>query len=45
MGQEHVGGLAPDKHAELIVLALTDTLEHGGQPREDHARALVRLLR
>lgn len=45
MANEHIGALAPDKHAELIVLALADTLEHGGQPREDHERALVRLLR
>ncbi len=45
MGEEKVTALPPNKHAELIVLALTDTMEHGGQPRQDHARALVRLLR
>ena len=45
MGQEHIAGLSPDKHAELIALVLNDTMEHGGQPREDHTRALVRLLR
>lgn len=45
MGEEKVPSLPPAKHAELIVLALTDAIEHGGTPREDHARSLVRLLR
>ena len=45
MQEEKVSPLNPVKHAELIVLALADTMEHGGKPREDHARALVRLLR
>lgn len=44
MGDEHVAGVHPSKHAELINLVLKDALEHGGTPREDHVRALVRLL-
>lgn len=45
MSEEHVDSLPPTKHAELIAIALADTMEHGGQPREDHTRALVRLMR
>lgn len=33
---------APERPAAL--LAVTDTLEHGGVPREAHIRSVVRLL-
>lgn len=35
----------PERFADLVVLALTDAIEHGGQPREPHIRNVVRLLR
>ena len=35
----------PSKFGDLVILALNDAMEHGGQPRPDHARLLVRLLK
>lgn len=35
--------LSPIKALDLANLALTDALEHGGQPREQHIKTLVRL--
>ena len=31
--------------ADLLALAVTDTLEHCGVPRESHIRSVVRLLK
>jgi hypothetical protein len=45
MADEQVASLPPVKHAELIALVVADAMEHGGQPRENHTRALVRLMR
>lgn len=37
--------LPPAKLADVVALAWTDTLEHNGQPREQHIRGLVKLLK
>jgi len=37
--------LAPAKFSDLVALTLADSLARGGQPSEDHVRAVVRLLR
>jgi len=44
MGQEHIGGLSPDKHAELIALVLNDTLEHGRRVSDQLCVGHVRVV-
>lgn len=45
MAREQVSVPAPERFADLLALAVTDTLEHGGVPRESHIRSVVRLLK
>lgn len=45
MQREAVQMPPPERFADLLALALTDTLEHGGVPREGHIRSVVRLLK
>lgn len=45
MAREQVPVPAPERFADLLALAVTDTLEHGGVPREAHIRSVVRLLK
>lgn len=45
MAREQVPVPAPERFADLLALAVTDTLEHGGVPRESHIRSVVRLLK
>ena len=45
MAREQVPVPAPERFADLPTLAVTDTLEHGGVPRESHIRSVVRLLK
>lgn len=45
MAREQVLVPAPERFADLLALAVTDTLEHGGVPRESHIRSVVRLLK
>jgi len=42
---EQVPVPVPERFADLLALAVTDTLEHGGVPREAHIRSVVRLLK
>lgn len=37
--------LPMDKLADVIALAFQDAADHGGQPREQHVKALVKLVR
>lgn len=37
--------LSPNKFADLVTIVYTDALESGGQPRLDHMRRLLSLLR
>ncbi|MQR02348.1 hypothetical protein [Glaciimonas soli] len=37
--------LAPMKLTDVIALALADTMEHGGVPREDYIKTLLRLAK
>lgn len=37
--------LPTSKFADLVILACTDSVAHGGQIRPDHVKALVRLLK
>ena len=37
--------LQPRRFADVVALAYADTMEHGGTPRENHVRSLVRLLK
>ena len=37
--------LPPRRFADVVALAYTDTMEHGGKPRETHIRSVVRLLK
>ena len=37
--------LSPSRFADVVSLAYTDTMEHGGVPREAHIRSVVRLLK
>lgn len=45
MNSEHVSTPSPDRFADVVSLAVTDALEHGGVPREDRIRTVVRLLK
>lgn len=36
---------SPEKFSDLAALTYTDEVYHGGQPRDEHARQLVRLLK
>ena len=44
MESEHVD-LTPGRFADVVALAYTDTMDHGGTPREGHIRSVVRLLK
>lgn len=35
----------PEKFGAIVALALADTMEHEGKPRESHVRTLARLLK
>jgi hypothetical protein len=37
--------LPPQRFADVAALALEDAASHGGKPREQHVRSLVRLLK
>lgn len=37
--------LPPMKFADVVALAYVDAAEHGGKPREDHIKQIVRLLK
>lgn len=37
--------LPPAKFADLVALAVVDSAEHGGAPREAHIKSLVRLMK
>lgn len=37
--------LTPSRFADVVALAYTDTMEHGGEPREGHIRSVLRLLK
>lgn len=37
--------LPPSRFADVVLLAFKDTVEHGGQVREQHIRDVVRLLK
>ncbi|QXV72215.1 hypothetical protein Acf1_00018 [Acidovorax phage ACF1] len=45
MQAEAIDVPAPQRFSDVIALAVTDTLEHGGVPREQHIRRVVRLLK
>lgn len=42
---ENVQMPPPQRFADLVSLAVVDTMEHGGVPREQHIRSVVRLLK
>lgn len=42
---EQVATPGPERFADLVSLAVTDALEHGGVPREHHIRSVVRLMK
>ena len=42
---EGVQAVGPAKFSELVALAFADTMDHQGQPREQHVRTLARLLK
>jgi hypothetical protein len=44
MARENVS-LPPARFADLVGLAYTDTVEHGGAPREEQVVRLVRLVK
>lgn len=43
--QDEKVDLGPSRFADVAALAVQDTIEHGGQPREAHIRSVVRLLK